>query len=80
MSTGKYPNVINVFLVLTVVRVEIERRGVSHVAPGLVRYNCDIVPYLVLVGIAFEWVERIAHRNVSRPGHAGIGAIGIEQL
>ncbi len=65
MSTGKYPNVINVFLVLTVVRVEVKRGRVSHVTPGFVRHNCDIVPYLILVRIAFERVERIAHRNVS---------------
>ena len=60
--------------------IEIKSGGVSHVTPGLVRYNCDIVPYLILVRIAFERVERIAHRNVSGPGHAGVSAKRIKQL
>ena len=64
MSTGKYPHVINIFLVLTVVRVEVEGRRVSNITPGLVRYDRDVVAYLALVWIALEGVERIAHRNI----------------
>ena len=74
MSTREYPNVIHVLLVLAVVRVEVKSGRVSHVTPGLVRHNCDIVPYFVLIGIAFERVERIANRNISRPGHTGVRA------
>jgi len=80
LSTGKYPNVINVFLVLTVVRVEIERRGVSHVTTGFIGDNSDIVAYLVLIRITLGRIKRIAHSNVSRPRDASVGAIGIEQL
>ena len=80
MSTREYPNVIHVLLVLAVVRVEVKSGCVSHVTPGLVRHNCDIIPYLILVRIAFERVERIAHRNVSGPGHAGVSTKRIKQL
>ena len=65
---------------LTVVWIEIKSGCVSHVTSGLVGHNCDVVPYLVLVGIALERVERIAHRNVSRPGHAGVSAKRVKQL
>ena len=80
MSTGEYPNVINVLLVLTVVRVEVECGRVSHVTPRFVRNNGYVVANLTLVGIALEGVKRIAHRNISRPGHAGVSAKGIEKL
>ena len=63
---------------LASVRVEVEGGRVSHVAARFVRNNGDVVTDLVLVRIALEGVERIAHSNVSRPGHAGIGAIGIK--
>jgi len=52
LSTGEYPNVINVLLVLTVVRVEVEGSGVSHVATSFIGHNGDIVAYLVLIRIA----------------------------
>ena len=80
MSSGKHPHVINVFLVLAVVRVEVEGGRVCHVATGFIGDNGDVVADLALVWIAFERVERIAHRNVSRPGNSGIGAKGIKQL
>ena len=57
MTTGKYPNVINVLLVLTVVRVEVECRRISHVATGFVRHNGDIVAYLALVRIALRRIK-----------------------
>ena len=57
MSARKYPNVINVFLVLTVVRVEVKRSRVGHVATGFVRYNGDIVPYFVLIRITLRRIK-----------------------
>ena len=78
MPTGKYPNVINVLLVLAVVRVEVEGRRVSNITPGLVRYDRDVVAYLALVRIAFERIKRVAHRYVGCPGEAPVRAPGIE--
>ena len=57
MSTGKYPNVINVFLVLTVVRVEVEGGRISHVATGFIGDNGDIVAYLVLIRITLRRIK-----------------------
>ena len=57
MTTGKYPNVINVLLVLTVVRVEVEGGRVSHVSPGLVGNNRNIIAYLVLVRITLRRIK-----------------------
>ena len=64
MPTGKYPNIVNVLLVLTVIRVEVESRRISHITAGLVRYDRDVVAYLALVWIALKGVKRIAHRNI----------------
>ena len=64
MPTGKYPNVINVFLVLTPVRVEVKRGGICYVAARLVRNNGDIVTYLALVRVALERVKRVTYSNV----------------
>ena len=60
------------------VRVEVERGGIRHVASGVVRNNCDVIAYLVLLRIAFERGKRIAHRDVRRPGDAAIGTERIE--
>ena len=57
MPTRKYPNVINVFLVLTVIRVEVECGRVSHVAARLVGNNGDVVAYLVLIRIALRRIK-----------------------
>ena len=80
MTTGKYSNVVNVLLVLTIVRIEVERGRVSHVATGFVRYNRDIIAYLVLIWITLRRIKGGAHSNISRPGDASVGAIGVEQL
>jgi hypothetical protein len=80
LSGRKHPNVIDVFLVLAVVRIEVEGSGVSHVTTGFIGHNGDIVTYLVLIRIALGGVKRITHLNIGRPGDAGISAIGIEQL
>ena len=59
-------------------RVEIERGRIRHVAAGIVRNNGDVIAYLVLIWIAFERIKRRAHRNVRRPGNAGVSAERIE--
>ena len=63
---------------LVSLRVEVESGGVSHVAAGIVRYNGDIITYLLLVRVAFEGIKRIAYRHIRRPRRAGIGAKGIK--
>ena len=78
LSTGKYSHVINVFFVLPPARVEVESGRISDITSGVVRNDGDVIADLVLVRIAFEWIKRIAHRDVRRPGNAGVGAIGIE--
>ena len=57
MTTGKYPNVINVFLVLTVVRVEVECGRISHVAAGFVGNNRNVIAYLVLIWITLRRIK-----------------------
>jgi hypothetical protein len=78
LSAREYPNVIDIFFVLVSLRVEVKRGGVRHVTSGVIRNDGDIVTYLVLIGIAFEWIKRIAHRNVRRPGNAAIRAPRVE--
>jgi len=65
LSSGKYANVINIFLVLIPVRVEVKRGGIGDIATRLIRNNGNVVAYLILIRIALERVERIAHRNIS---------------
>ena len=60
--------------------IQVERRGIRNVSAGVVRNDGDVVANLALVRITFERIKRIAHRNVSRPSHAGVCAIGIEEL
>ena len=60
------------------VRIEVESSRVRHVAPGVVRHDGDVIAYLALVRVAFEWIKRIAHCNVRRPRYARIRAIGVE--
>ena len=80
MPTREYSNVINIFFVLIPVRVEVKRSRIRHVASRIIGNNRDIIAYLVLVRISLERIKCIAHRNVRRPGHAGVSAIGIEKL
>jgi len=80
LTTGKYPNVINVFLVLAVVRVEVEGGRISHIAARFVGNNSNVIADLALVRITLRRIKGIAHSNISRPGDACVGAIGIEQL
>lgn len=80
MTTREYANVIDIFFVLVAIRIKVERSGIRYIASRFVRDDGDIVPYLILIRIAFERVERIAHRNVSRPGYTGVSAKRIKQL
>jgi len=65
---------------LPIVRVDVKCGGVSHVAPSVVGHDGDVIAYLILIWIAFERIKWIADCHVRRPGRAGVGAEGIEQL
>jgi hypothetical protein len=64
--------------VLPRVRVEVKRGGIRHIASGIIRNDGDVVAYLVLLRIAFEWSKRIAHADVRRPVNAAVGTERIE--
>ena len=65
---------------LVSLRIKVKGGRVRHIAPSLVRYDRDIIAYLVLIRIAFERIKGIAHRDVRGPGNASVGAKGIKQL
>ena len=65
---------------LPLTRIEVVGSRICHVAAGVIGYDGDVITYLVLVRIAFEWSKRIAHCHIGRPGDAAIGAVGVEQL
>jgi hypothetical protein len=67
-------------LVLTSVRIEVERGGVGDVTASLVGNDSDVIADLILVRPAFLRVERIAHRHIWRPSNAGVSAVGVEKL
>jgi hypothetical protein len=58
--------------------VDIESGRIRYVAPGVIRYDGDVIAYLLIVRKTRLRIERIAHRNVRRPGDATICAPGIE--
>jgi len=62
------------------VRIEVESSRIRHVAAGFIGNHGDIVADLILLRIAFEWIERVTHCDIRRPGNAGVRAIGVEQL
>ena len=66
--------------VLAPARVEVERGRIGHVGSGVIRYERDVIAYLILVRPAFQRSKRLAHRDVRRPGHAAISAVRVEQL
>jgi hypothetical protein len=78
LAARKNPNVVNVFFVLVSLRVEVKGSGVSYVATRIVRNDRNIIAYLVLVWIAFEWIKRIAHSNIRSPSDASISAPGVK--
>ena len=59
-------------------RVEVEGGRIRDIASGLVRNDRDVVADLALIRIAFERIERIARRDISRPRDAAVGAVRIE--
>ena len=59
-------------------RVKVERSCIGHIAACVIRNDGDVVTDLVLVRIPFEWVERIAHRDIRRPRYARVGAKGVK--
>jgi hypothetical protein len=59
---------------LAVVRVEVERGRIRHIAPCVIGNDCDVIADLALVWIAFERIKRIAYLNVGRPSHAAVRA------
>ena len=65
---------------LSPVGVEIERRGICHVAARVVRHDGHVIAYFVLVRPTFNGTKGLAHRHIGRPGEAGIGAVRVEQL
>ena len=65
---------------LSRVRVEIKRRGIRHIASGIIRNDGDVIAYLVLLRIALERIKGVAHGDVRRPRDAAIRAERIEQL
>ena len=65
---------------LAAARVEVERGGICHIASRVIRHNGDVIAYLALVRPAFQRIKGVAYRYVRRPGHAAIGAVGVEQL
>jgi len=65
---------------LSAVRIEVERGRIRHVAPGVVGHDRNVIAHLVLHGVAFEGIKRIAHRDVGRPCQAAVRAPGVEQL
>ena len=63
---------------LSPARVEVVRCGIRHVTSCVVRDNGDIIADLVLARPAFERIKRGAHRDIRRPRHPAVGAVGIE--
>ena len=80
MSAREYSHVINIFLVLIPVRIEVKCSRIRHVAPSIVGDDSDVIAYLVLIRIAFERIKRVANRHIGSPSDAGVSAIGIEKL
>ena len=60
--------------------IEIVGGRIRDIASCVIRYDCDVVTYLVLVRPALERVKGLTYLYVSRPGNTSIGAVGIEQL
>jgi len=60
--------------------VGVESCRIRHVASGIVRYNRDVIAYLLILRETCLRIERIAHLDIRGPGCAAIGTPGIEQL
>ena len=64
--------------VLAAGRIEVVGSRVGNVSSGVIRYDGDIIAYLVLHRPAFERRKRSAHGGVRRPCDATIRAERIE--
>ena len=62
------------------VRVFVVRRGVRHIASGIIGHNRYVITYLLILWKAGLRIERVAHCNVRRPRHTAIGTPGVEYL
>ena len=60
------------------VRIDVVSCGIRDVAAGIVRYNRDVIAYLLILRETCLRIERIAGRYIRSPGHATISAPGIE--
>jgi hypothetical protein len=56
----------------------IESRSIRHVASSIVGHDCNVITYFFILRKTGLRVERIAHWDVDSPGHAAIGAKGVE--
>jgi len=52
----------------------IESRSIRHVAASIVRYDCNVIAYLLILWKARLRTERIARGHVRRPCDATISA------
>jgi hypothetical protein len=66
--------------VLPPARIEVESSRIRYVATGIIRYDRDVITYLILIRPALSGIKGLAHGSVCRPGNTAIGAIGVEQL
>ena len=62
------------------VRVHVESTGVGNIASSVIRNNSYIIANLLVLRKTCLRIERIADRNISRPGRAGIRAPRIKHL
>jgi len=62
------------------IRIDVKGGGICHIPASSIRHDGDVIAYLLIVRIASLRIKRIAHRDVRRPAHATIGAVGIKQL
>ena len=65
---------------LSPARVEVERGRIRNVATGIIRYDRDVITYLILIRPALSGIKGLARSNVGRPANTAIGAVGVEQL
>ena len=58
--------------------VDVVSGGIRDVAARIVRYNRDVIAYLLILWKACLGIERIARGNIRRPAYAAISAERIE--
>jgi len=60
--------------------INVKSGGICHVPASRIRHDGDIITDLLIVRIPSLRIKRIAHRDVRRPVHTTICAVGIKQL